>query len=294
MLTEQEYANQIEDRTTKRRNVNWQNEERERYEQENAYWRENRSRKPIPVAKWNIQKFNGDEEELPRFLSTITQYAIAENMPKGEVFRDRIHLFSGDAADFIRESCYAETWDELVVELTEFCLGTISDRELIQKIEQKKQQMENCLIFCTRMELAFKSLRSPLREQEEVDIMIKAMRPEIKRALAGAGITTVRELRTKAQKAERLLTNNEESRENDEKNSKKYGDEKYRREQNMREPRMVGRGLDRGCFRCGDPNHRKIECKAPGSATFCYKCKRLGYPFPMCKNCTGNGEGRSQ
>lgn len=164
------------------------------------------AKKKIPVSKWSITKFDGSGEELPRFLSSVTQYAIAEETSKSEVFRNRVHLFTGDAADFIRDASYSETWDELVDELTEYCLGTTLDTDLLRKIERKRQGPESCSVFCTRMELSFKTLRTPLPEQARVKIILRGMKSPVKKALAGLGLFSVREVRSAAQEVEQVLS----------------------------------------------------------------------------------------
>lgn len=58
------------------------------------------------------------------------------------------------------------------------------------------------------MEMLFRGLTQAIPEQEKVDIIIRGLRPEIKRAVAGdASITSIHRLRTATQRVEKLVLN---------------------------------------------------------------------------------------
>lgn len=246
------------------------------------------SRKRTPVSKWGIEKFDGDGENLPRFLSTVKELAMTEGYTKAEVFRDKIYLFTGDAADFIRESSYSNSWDELVVELTEYCFGTNSDNDLMRRIERKKQGLENCAIYCTRMELAFKTLRILPSEQVRANIILRGMKQTIKKALAGMQLYSVRELRAAAQRVEQVLLPSEDE---DDYGAKMYGQsinpagniERERRSGPLQD--VENHEPEEGCFRCGNPNHFKHNCKYPPGSHWCYKCGKRRLASRRCQNC---------
>lgn len=39
----------------------------------------------LPVSQWKIKKFSGGEEELPRFLAMVREFALAEEASKVDV-----------------------------------------------------------------------------------------------------------------------------------------------------------------------------------------------------------------
>lgn len=255
-----------------------------------------------PVSKWKISKFTGKEEKLPRFLSNVTQFALAEGISKEEVFRNRIHLVAGDAADFVAISSHIGTWDELVQELTRYCLGSTSDTDLLLKIERKKQASESCTIYCTRMELMFRSLQRPLSDQEKVEIIILGLRPEIRQSLAGIVlIRTVHELQLAAQRVEKLLLhpNREYNR------SLSAVDQGWDRSPQSRQherPTNTYRNSNRGgsrtrepqkeekCFRCGMAGHMSLQCAKEPKGSYCFGCGAPGIIKPNCPQCSGNGQ----
>lgn len=127
-----------------------------------------------------------------------------DGLSKQELFYHRRYLFTGDASDFLSTADHIRTWDQLILELTRYCLGATTDRDTLRKIEHKRQGNENAGVFCTRMQIFFQGLQRQLEEQEMVDIIIEGLRPDIRQAVAGVvGINNVHELRKVAQKAER-------------------------------------------------------------------------------------------
>lgn len=248
-----------------------------------------------PIAKWNITKFDGSEKELPRFLSNVRQWAMDEGLSKEELFYNKMHLFTGDAADFLTTSNHIRTWDQLVLELTRYCLGSTSDRDTLRKIEQKRQRDENAGVFCTRMEILLQSLRRPLEDQEMVEIIIYGLRPEVRQALAGVvTIRDVKELKVAAQRAEKLLQCSnrdfyevEAVRADPQKKPTFEKSKDHDKRDEVESPEKKGH-----CYRCGIWGHHQNTCKF--SRAKCHKCEKAGITSPQCSNCSGNGKGRSQ
>lgn len=254
----------------------------------------------LPVSKWKLEKFGGREEELPRFLANVRNFAMAEGASKDEVFRSRIHLFKDDAADFVATAAHVENWEELVLELTRFSLGSISDADILRKIDKKVQRSESCAIFITRLELMFESLRNPITEQEKVEIAIRGLRPTMRQALAGsANIRSLPQLRIVAQRAERLLEDQTSGR-GDVTPSEPQNHSSFNRSGSLNRGRRDYQKQDRKirdkatekCYRCGQEGHYQGECPKTNQIA-CHLCGNPGVLSRDCQQCQGKGQGRS-
>lgn len=161
----------------------------------------------LPIAKWQDVKFDGNEEGLTRFLNRVTQMAIAEGASKEDLFRNKIHLFKGNAADWLSTQTRFRDWDDLVRELTLYVRGSTSDQDRLRSIERMRQTPnETCAVFITRMELALNDLKIPLREGEAVEMIIRAMLPRFRTPLASnTWMLTVRDLRESARRVEKIV-----------------------------------------------------------------------------------------
>lgn len=247
--------------------------------------REHDGRSSTPVAKWKLQKFDGREENWPRFLLLVEQYALAEGVSSAELFRNRIHLFSQDAADFVALS-QSQSWDELVQELTTFVVGSDSDMDLLRRIEARKQGNENVAIYITRMELLFRSLRRPLAELEKVDVVIRGLKGQIGQALSGnTEIRNMTQLRAAAQRVERLLPRVRRvfELETQESDSEAEIDVVSPRKEGRRPPNTPTRA-SRERERSLTPGPTGDRSRTPKEHIVCFKCDEKGHYFSQCRN----------
>lgn len=238
----------------------------------------------VPIAKWPIDKFSGKEEDLARFLARIKSLAIAENASKEDLFRNRVHLFTGIAGDFVTLNNHINDWDSLVEEVRRFTMGSTSDCDLLRKIQERKQgKRENCAVYVTHMEMLFKNLRRALAESDRCDIIIRGMRPTIRATLAGnPTLTSLHDLRLAAQRVEKLTLTSPE-----------FGEEEIsavnreRRGQAQLTPTGLNQAMKDFCFNCGDKTHRRPEC-TNGKQLICYECGKKGVHVSRCCNRSGN------
>lgn len=139
-----------------------------------------------------------------KFLITVRQYVIAEGTSANDLLRNRIYLFTGDAADYLALNPNFHTWDLLVQEMTKWVRGSNSGYDRLCQIDFKRP-CENSSLYLLRMEMLFKNLNNPIPFDDQRDIVLPGFRPEIKSALSGyVHRSPLDELRSAAQQVERV------------------------------------------------------------------------------------------
>lgn len=125
---------------------------------------------------------------------------MAAGASKTDLFWNRIHLFTGVALNIVALNKNSKNWEELVDEITMFCMGSTSDCDLLRTIQERKQEVEeNFAVYITQMEMMFQGLRHPLPKVDICDIVIRGLRAPIMNALAGNNqLRTLHELRSAA------------------------------------------------------------------------------------------------
>lgn len=250
----------------------------------------------MPITKWPIEKFDGREEEWPRFLAKLEQLAMAENTEWDEIFDRRIHLFTGEALDWVL-TANLRNWDHLKVELTKFVFGARSDLENLQRISTLRQEGESAAVFINRMELRFRSLTVQPWEEEKVEIIMKGLRSELRSLLAAnLGISTMDQLRAAAARLERIngpVIAVEAFGPNSHQNRRRPGN----RVIPSREPQASGTSYAEPqtkpvvfCYRCGVVGHISRGCSNPPKV-ICTGCGREGQLRDACPHCRPSESG---
>lgn len=139
----------------------------------------------LPVHKWKNVQFDGNPANLSRFLVRVTQYAEAENTPDESLFRGRVHLFTGEAADWLATRPDLHSWQQLLTELKEYVRNDSSDMDRLEEIRNTKQGWEVPHTNITKMELLFREFQLAIREKDKVEIILRNLRPSIGRNLLG-------------------------------------------------------------------------------------------------------------
>lgn len=255
----------------------------------------------LPIAKWNIEKFDGKPECLALFLAKLDRYAQAEGATPNDLLQGSVHLFTGRALAWVL-NVEVTTWDELKRELTRYVHGASTDRERMTAIEKMKQGSESAADYINDVLLQFRSLRVQPEEQEKVDIILQGLRPNIGVALASnITLNTVRDVQVAAMRVERIIkaqrsvgfveTVNSIPATVDPDVPEGFVEAFDQRSRNGQRFRRAGTpppsrdgSADRKvrCFNCGLYGHRTEECRGPLT---CWGCGAVNVRQTDCTFC---------
>lgn len=249
----------------------------------------------LPVHAWSGVKFNGDPKLFSRFLVRVKQFAEAESTSEDELFRCRVHLFEGDAADWLSTRPDIRTWNDLVTQLSSYIGNGATDFDKLNDLRKWRQGTEPTNAFITKMELFFNEFRSPLDETVKVDLVLRGLRPSIRDLLAAnSQIVSVESLRVAACRLEKVMqafsppTSGQRVQQapNILPSKFKQAPGPLNNHNNaasnfqFRDPALA----KQTCFGCGATDHWKNEC--PKFA--CWGCGRFNTRKSNCPNCQGN------
>lgn len=267
------------------------------------WYRRLEGRSGLPIAKWAIEKFDGKPETWTRFLAKIRRFSEAEGITEGELLQGSIHLFKGDALDWILNN-RPKSWNILVEEMSQFVHGTKSDLERLREISKQKQGRENCSTFIQRLLLQFQDLRIELTEEEKIDYILRGLKPELGASLAAnILLTSVKDVEKAATRMERIIGKSSQIRmvdaletedkevaafagkaNNPSKNQSKWSPRPQRRSEVDEKPKKKI-----FCYKCGEPSHIAIGCRNP-PALFCRKCGYKDRDEKDCPDCNKPSE----
>lgn len=171
----------------------------------------NQSRRSLPVSKWSIIKYNGEDQglKLNEFLEFIQALALAEQTSEVELFESAVHLFSGAALKWymtMRSSGLLLNWQHLVWELKRNFMHPDLDALIKKKIYRRSQNnKESFHEFYYEMEKLFRTMSVQLSEYEKLKILEQNMRLEYKKQLAFVNISDLPSLISAAKKVDALL-----------------------------------------------------------------------------------------
>ncbi|XP_058827433.1 uncharacterized protein LOC131687369 [Topomyia yanbarensis] len=177
-------------------------------EHELARRRENRH--CLPVSKWNITKYSGDDQglKLNEFLELIQVLSQAEHVSDVELFESAVHLFAGSALKWYmtqRTTGRLLNWQHLVFELKRTYMHPDLDALIKMKIYQRRQQKhESFHEYYFELEKLFRTMSVQIPEHEKVQILQQNMRVDYKRQMTFIPIIDLETLVAAGQKLDAL------------------------------------------------------------------------------------------
>ncbi|XP_058833431.1 uncharacterized protein LOC131691218 [Topomyia yanbarensis] len=142
----------------------------------------NHSQQRLPVSKWPISKYDGDDQglKLNEFLEIKQALSVAEHVSETELFESAVHLFSGPALKWymtMRSTGRLLNWQDLVLELRRSFMHPDLDALIKMKVYQRRQQRnETFLEFYHEMERLFRTMTKQLPDYEKVQILLQCFR----------------------------------------------------------------------------------------------------------------------
>lgn len=168
------------------------------------------TRHTLPVSKWSITKYNGEDQGLTlnEFLEIVKEMALAEHVSENELFESAIHLFTGSALKWymtMRSSSRLTSWQHLVWELRQTFMHPDLDSLIKTKIYQRRQMRnESFHEFYHEMERLFRTMGEQISDLEKVQILKQNMRIDYKKQINFQPITTIGQLTAAGQKVDAL------------------------------------------------------------------------------------------
>lgn len=177
---------------------------------QNQYTVPYQTRHTLPVSKWNIAKYSGDDQglKLNEFLEHVQALSQAERVSDRELFESAVHLFTGSALKWYmsqRSTGRLMNWEHLVFELRRTYMHPDLDALIKMKIYQRRQQKyESFHEFYFEMEKLFRTMCSQIPDLEKMQILQQNMRVDYKRQMTFLAIADLETLVAAGQKLDAL------------------------------------------------------------------------------------------
>ncbi|XP_058448788.1 uncharacterized protein LOC131428762 [Malaya genurostris] len=168
------------------------------------------NRHTLPVSKWNITKYSGDDQglKLNEFLELVQALSQAEHVSETELFESAVHLFTGSALKWYmtqRTTGRLLNWQHLIFELKRTYMHPDLDALIKMKIYQRRQQKhESFHEYYFELEKLFRTMSIQIPEYEKVQIIQQNMRIDYKRQMTFIPIVNLETLVAAGQKLDAL------------------------------------------------------------------------------------------
>lgn len=254
----------------------------------------------IPVAKWNLTKFDGSKSttSLSAFLEHVEELRMSRGVSLDQLFRSASDLFSGKALIWYRAiRSRIHNWSELVHELrSEFQPSNFNDK-LFDEIKKRTQGNDESMgMYVAVMTNMFNRLTIPVSESVRLKLMLNNITPFYQSQLGLTSVDSIdhlvdlgRQLEARKERIESFVP-------------------PPRNRGNLMEPDLafIYTEPEAGqvpqpniasalvCWNCRLAGHRAVNCSAPRQRTYCFRCGTQGVTVRTCEKCgqrSGNARG---
>lgn len=250
--------------------------------------------KSIPVAKWNITKFDGvsNRISLSAFLENVEELRESRNVSYDELFAAASDLFTGKALLWFRSiKSRVKNWSQLVLELRLQFLPEDFNDKLFEEIKQRTQGSDESMgIYIAVMSNMFNRLTVTVTEAARLKILLKNINPFYQSQLGLIKIESVRELLELGRKLE----------------ARKASIEAFvpppRNRGTLMEPDLAyvcadspsvssPRCVDEVvCWNCKTPGHIASKCAVQRKKRYCFRCGQPDVTVRTCNKCNRSSE----
>lgn len=242
---------------------------------------------PTDITKLNL-KYSGDTSVLA-FLERLDELVGSRSLNYDQVFRSAAELFSDNALLWyrgIRQSL--GSWKDLKEQLVEEFLPPDFEHRLLEELKSRTQGADETFsTFYSIMLGFFNRLRTPLSDEEKLQILRRNVRPEFSDRLALFSITTMTDFRDKCRELERQRIRSQYFSEPPKVTPHTLAaDLAYtgRAKQVSALEGTPSQGRDNlFCLRCRIQGHTLKSCTEKG--VVCYTCGMKGFTSTKCPNC---------
>lgn len=270
-------------------------------------------RRSLPVSKWSISKYDGEDQglKLNQFLGMVHAMAVSEHVSEAELYDSAIHLFKGPALQWymtLRTTGRLLNWQHLVLELRRTFMHPDLDTMIKMKIYQRHQfRNETFLQYYHSMEELFGTMSIPLPEYEKVQILMQNVRIDYKKQLNFLPIADLQTLVSAGQKIDAVnfsvyskvfgpekSVNTVECTETSAKpkkekqlnkliSSKQSSPPSNPSQQNQQRGSQTAAPGPRGSTRSNPTLEDLIELHQPLSQRHCFNCGKFGHRMGQCR-----------
>lgn len=260
--------------------------------------------KCVPVSKWNLTKFDGDNKKLSlsAFLENVEELCISRNVAEDVLFQSASDLFSGKALIWFRSvRSGISDWSELVRELRLQFQPPNFNEKLLDEIKTRTQGPDESMgMYLAIMANMFNRLTVTVSEPVRLRILLRNIHPFYQGQLGLVEIKTINQLLDFGRKME----------------ARKESIEGYkpppRSRSALMEPDLayvyssgdsvlthdvVGASeVSVRCWRCREVGQRANVCEAPSTSKYCFRCGNPNHTVrscPKCNTASGNANRRS-
>ncbi|CAH0402215.1 unnamed protein product [Chilo suppressalis] len=254
---------------------------------------------------YNLNSFNlkyrGDSC-VRVFLTRLEELRVARKVPKDVIFDSFPDILEGPALYWFRANkskfqCYSE-----VIKLLDedFDIPDL-DYLLLCEIRQRTQaKFESIVMFLSVIIGMFSRLKKHVPEDEQLDIILRNIRPEYIMALALHDITSIMQLKFLCKKLELAKAKASQFHEpvlktdsfapdfnylNLKTNVSKFKNQNGNNNHKINSLKTItNKNIKLNCFRCGLKNHDTSECQKSRKVV-CFKCGKSGVRILNCPKC---------
>lgn len=260
------------------------------------------SSKSVPVAKWNLVKFDGSSSRisLSAFLENVEELRRARNVSFDDLFASANDLFAGKALLWFRSiRTKVSSWSELVRELRSQFLPPNFNDKLFQEIKQRTQGSDESMgIYIAIMTNMFNRLTVPVSEPVRLKILLQNINPFYQSQLGLIKVDSIehllqlgRQLETKKESIQSFIPPPRNPR------NLMEPDLAYVYATAVRPDRSVNSvQVDEVavCWNCRAPGHKARTCTVEPRSRYCFRCGEPGCTVRTCARCgsrSGNRDG---